>query len=282
MRRQANNLISSAKNPDDKRLMVKVKKALDGWMDEAIDTAAFSGDTQALAALKKARQKRVDAGIFEKGTKWDTPGGIVENLLNKDVTGREAVNYIFGASALGRKQGVTATVKRLKEILPPEQFNTVREAAWLRVVEKAYQGGQFSRAKALTSIDDALNGNGAAAMKALFSPEQIAQIRKFRRVIATTVTPKDATGPSGTPRKLGQMFQQLGQSLGLTASMATQNPVVALLAFTPQARRALDFRAAREAARGFQLPAQRAAAVSAAGVATGRELTDDELTSDDQ
>ena len=63
VRKRLNSVYRGEKNsPEDARGVRQIIKAMDGWIDDAIDSGPASGDPMAIKTLKEARALRTGMG----------------------------------------------------------------------------------------------------------------------------------------------------------------------------------------------------------------------------
>jgi hypothetical protein len=221
-RRIINNNIGAAANPTDRAAMTAIKREFDGWLDEAVETALVSGDSQALAALKDARQLRFEYGRrFEGKTDADK---FIAGLLDGSKTPEELVNVALGASQVS-KAGGARFVERLREAAgnDPEVIGNLRAAHFLRMTQgptgKPLQLGQIVRNVKATEYS-----NGSM-VKALYSPQEWAEIKRLTDAIEPLLARGDFAKSSGTTERLFR---------GLYSRMTGNLPLVGEVMQIPQ------------------------------------------------
>lgn len=221
-RRLLNNLADSAANPNDRRQILQIKATFDRYLDEAIDNALFSGDPQALEALKEARGLRAQyTRLFGRkdtttrsGRKIkDQAGDVMERIVSADPTDEEIANYLFGASKLGAKQGSAKLASRLKQALgaDSDEWQQVRQAAFLKLTEPRTGQTVTSGQTFLSRIKEATEGSGETFMKELFTPDEIAQMKRLANAIKRAQP--DPRNPSKTAYKGASIIREQGENL---------------------------------------------------------------------
>lgn len=230
-RRRINTAVSAAEGSDKAQVMA-VKRVWDEQIDAAVDGALFSGDDGAIESLKAAR------GIFReyakkfytqptKGksgvtTDTDPAGKMVERIISADPTPGETINFILGASALTNPKNGIAMYRRVVDILGPESeaVSSIRAAALKRMIGMTRENGEdfISGTKTLTNIDKALK-TSPDLMREMFSPDEIAQIRRFGAAVQRTqaTPPKSRANASGSGVTGAKLARGLFQSLDLGA-----------------------------------------------------------------
>lgn len=257
-RRKLNNAINGAKNnPADKGALVRMKSNLDGWMDDAVDNALFSGDDEALTMLKKARAVRREYGVkFEaqKGKFPDQPGKVMEKMIQANPTPEQAVNYLFGYSKLG-KSGTSQTVmNRLKKAVGEDsgEWEAVREMAWLRLSKDA-QGRTLSPTKFKTQFNEAMN-QSKGLMDALYTKDELNLMTRYRDALLRTVTPEGATNRSQTAFTIARLVRDLTRRTGTMFTFSGQPGLGAAFFTAARTPSVLGARGARQALTPLRAP----------------------------
>ena len=234
-RRRLNSIIGTAANATDRRGATIVKRAYDDWLDEAAEKALIEGDDAALEALKGARSIRRKYGEqFEAQDKRDAAGKIMEDIVLGDLTPEQIVNVLFGRAKLGAKLTSAHAAKRVKDIFgaKSEEFNTIRQMAWLRLTKGALgaEKDSFSPTKYSKDLVDALEGSGESLMKELFTEGEMALFREFSTAVKRTVTPATALQPSKTAFTVTRLARAFMRRVGQGATMSG-DPVTGGVAF---------------------------------------------------
>lgn len=201
--------IGAAKNPTDRRAMMKVKSAFDGWVDDAFDRALISGDKEALDKLKEARALRAEYGSrFEPSSPRDQAGKLVQKLTESDATPDEFANAIFGSSQIAPKAAVS-TVRKVRAALGPETdaWNAVRAA----VVGKALtnRAGEVAGPQAIVSNLTRLFKERPALMNTLYTKPEQAFIQRFGKAVSTLIPPGTLAKSSGTGERMMAYFTEM-------------------------------------------------------------------------
>lgn len=282
--------LAQRSSPEDARVVRQMQEVLDDYIDGAVDNAFFSGDDAAIDAIKKARGLyRQYKQNFTQRKAGDSAGAIVEKFANRGVTGEgvdpnTAMNWIFGASKVGGKEVTVPVLKRLKTVFGEgsQEWNALREAAWLKVTAKGMQGESISAQKLATALDDALTGSGESVMKSLFTQKELMQMARFNNAVKATIpTGGKKYNTSGTAYSLARMFQQASQVIGLGVSAASANPALALVALTGRyGKSGLNWSKARKAASGYKAPYRKAVGQYGVAAASPALADDYEQTKD--
>jgi len=234
-RRKLNNILNSKLNSNDKRQVVLIKRALDNWMDKAVDGALLSGDPAALEALKKATSLRANYGRkFEqqvnRSGKTDAVGKKLEELVKDDINDGQLVSWIFGNGQIGNNQASITMIKRIREIVGQNspEFEALKQAAFIRLQKDVIKNGKFSKAKFVTNVRKALDGNGSATMNQLFSGQERSVIRQLAKEIQRANPAM--LNPSGTTRGLAVLFSTIIERIGaakILSGVVSANPAAA-------------------------------------------------------
>jgi hypothetical protein len=197
----------------------KMTRAIDELIDNYIDGALMSGDPNAISQLRRARKmssefrKNFDEkDIVSKMTKQEGFGEKARLVMDAD----DVINALFGKYGISKK-GVTSDIKKLKRILPESDVDALRQAAFLRLVNKR-QGRDFNASTFSRQLGDALEQN-PRLMRELFNPGDITLMKRFADVAKRVKTPvPGGANPSGTAagiiNALGRSFGPVGHYLG--------------------------------------------------------------------
>lgn len=216
MRQRFNTEIGAAENASDKRQLMQMKSAFDGYLDTAVDNALLSGDDQALNALKEARALRtkyaLDFQRNDKKTKGgrtikDAAGDVVERIVEANPTSSEVVNYFFGASQLS-KNGSSKIAGKVKGILGEDsaEWNALREAAFLKLTATETGSKPVSAKVFGNRLDDAIRGKGEELMRVLFTEKERLQFMRLSAAIKKA--DKTAQNPSKTSYAVAGIVNQ--------------------------------------------------------------------------
>lgn len=216
-RRILNNNINAATNNADRAAMVKIKREFDAWMDEAVDTALVSGDAGALETMKQARALRAEFGRrFEGNTESDK---FIAGLLSGSRTPEELVNIALGASQVS-KAGGARFIERLRTAAgdDPEVIGNLRAAHLMRLT-RGNDGQPLAMGQIVRNVRTT-DYNNASIVKALYSPEQWAEIRRLASALEPLVAKGDFARTSGTSERMARMlFSRMGGGLPIIGEM---------------------------------------------------------------
>lgn len=224
---------ANAGTPDG-RALGNLRRALDGWADDAIQRGLFAGDEGVLEALKSARSARATYGrLFEPDTAPQRVGQMLTTALQENRTGQELFNAIFGAGSLGSTNGTQAALAHLRTVFPGENnpmMLALREGAIQRIFGGMRPAEQSSMLTIAQRMDDALTGRGQAVMEGLFNEGERAALRRYSAELREIASLSRTQNPSGSAYKISQIVSQatrlaigegLGQALGAGPAVGT-------------------------------------------------------------
>ena len=198
----------------------KIKSTIRGKLDDALAQGLLLGDDKTIDLFKNALQSHREYARRFKGE--NIVGALVKPKRGDDlgtlaVSPEAASNVIFGSSRLFGGPEVSRNVARLKGLLGADskEWNAIREEAWLRFARagdgpvRPDGGRAFSGAKFAKALDDTLRDH-PAAMKALFTQEELGLMQQFKRVAARTTIPVEGgKNFSNTTPALANVAQSL-------------------------------------------------------------------------
>lgn len=232
MRRRLGTSIASAEKAD-KRQLVLMKQQFDNYLDEAVTQALFSGDDAALDSMKAARSLRTEYAkkyqakpVRDKSGRKinDKAGQFIEEIIAANPTSQQISNALFGSGAtFGNASGVKLA-RRIKDVAGPEGWDTIRQAAFMKLARIPEGQGTISGQKMLTSLDKAMSQHGAkdGLMKALFSDAEIGQMYRLANAIKRAQPEKQ--NPSGTSYKAANLVSQVWDGITTSLGVASGNP----------------------------------------------------------
>jgi hypothetical protein len=222
-RQQLSGLRKGAPTPDGEAAK-DVINAFDANTGAMIDRALLSGDADAVAVWGMAIRNYADYAA-----KWKSKGGIL-NLLTEEV-GRDgqrvlrvadtaAADTIFSATASGlaTKTGLPRDLITLRLNLPDEQWNQLRQEAFIRLMDAA-EGGYRSGGSEVSGVGfkkawEKLKDRNPGVVNGLFSKDEQKLLQQFADVAAKATNV--ATNTSNSAAAAGGIIQRLAGSLGST------------------------------------------------------------------
>jgi hypothetical protein len=267
--------------PDaDSTALRRAVQEVDSGLQRMLDADLVSGDAAAVNAWRDARRAHSSyAKLFKDTTDSAGQKNIIARLVQKDAAGNpvvspgEAANLIFGSSSIGaNKFGMARDLRNLRAALPDEQWNQIRQEAFLRLArqadgvvtsegERAFSGANFAKA-----VDNAFRDNGEV-MRMLFTDEERSLIRQLARVGArATIRVPGGDNTSNTAVAQANFVQKLFSML----PMASPQSKAAIAAIFPPATRLVQ--GARSAGMVDASPARLLPPAGLLGTATGVTL----------
>lgn len=219
----------SSGNASDIRAMRRIIEGFDDELETAIATGLFKGDDQALPALKRARALFSNyQKTFRSQGQGDSVGKAMEKIIERDATGGEIANMLFGKAAIGEKGDSVRLAARLKNIFgeSSEEWSAIRQGLWLRLTSQPEGVTDFGPQALSTRISKFLSGDGADMAKVLFSPKELGEMRRFATVMKTITPPVGTVNHSNTYYALARELG-IGTALGGGAYWLTNDPVTA-------------------------------------------------------
>jgi hypothetical protein len=175
MRRYINGLRESSKmNPTD---LMGTRRVIDAFDEQ------FGKANPLLNDARRMHKERVE--LFDPNR--NRAGAGVSNVLkaagNTENTGYTLYNKLFGGSHM-KKGEAAKTVDHLKQIFTndPEGLAAVKEGAIQRLFHDPNTYEKLSPQKSASRLKEALNGPAADTYSALFTPEELARLRRYHAV----------------------------------------------------------------------------------------------------
>lgn len=203
----------------DRAALTKVKKAFDGWVDDAFDNALFSGDQAALDKLKEARALRYEYGQrFQPRNPSDQGGKVVQRLLDENANPDQMATVLFGAGEIS--PAATASIARkLKAALgsDKEAWDAVRST----VIGKALtrKTGETMGPQAIVSNLNTLVKQRPQLLRELYTPDEIAKVQRFGKAMSALIPPGTIAKSSGTAERALAYFSEMLRNVPFGESM---------------------------------------------------------------
>ena len=246
-RRRLSKLSRDAKGTEDGAAASAMIRNLDQQVDGFVKQGLIRGEVDVVAKWQKARGMRAEIGrMFEDNA-------LVDTIIRAE-TPQEALSVLFTAQGAGAKKGAVGAAKQLRELLPPAEFNLLKEEAFLRLLRsqaggRSYVPGDpgmaqfFSGAKFKTALDQAMR-DSPDLMNALFSVREIGQLMQFGHVAERISNlPPGAVSSAGTSEALMRNLNRTLEGFGFLGRLAKDIAT----ASTKGLRQAGGARQAREA-----------------------------------
>jgi hypothetical protein len=259
-RRNLGSYYKAALNDADRNAVTMLTRQFDDWLDDTITSGLASGDVAQLDKLKEARSLAKD--YFSK-FKIDPSSPdvdaqkVIDKIVKKDLTPVETMNYLFGSAKLGENQTAVRVARRYKELFGVDspQMDEFRQAAYMRLVQDT-QGNIKPAASIVREVDELIMGKGSALAQEVFTTEQVATLKEFRKALGKTVTPASATNPSKTGYEIARLGEDVMKMLGFgfAAGSGDLATGAAISAGTLGLKPARNVMGAYQATRGVSAP----------------------------
>ena len=234
MRKKLNSYIGAAKNDTDRKTAIAIKSEFDKLYDDTLDNLLFAGkegDEVLKQNIKNARkifkdkEETFGVNVIKKGpVKINDPAGqaIQKILIDPDVTGMKAINYIYGTGTVGRNKTGVQIIKRLKKVFNVENLKPniapqkSKDFARLRsgMIEKMFndsiKNGRFNPPLLVKNFDYIFNKNPDFA-KSLFGVREIETLKEFVFEVRKTLKPNDLASLTATSTGITRAISRLGR-----------------------------------------------------------------------
>ena len=225
-RRTLSLLYSAAKNPQDARGVVLLKKGLDEWFEGAVNNGFIKGDADDLATLAQARELRTAIGdIFEPRKGLEQSGNAMQEVLhNRELSANQVLDKLFGSSGVPSKGMATEVARRFEQAFGKDspEFANLGQAAYLRAMQTP-SGTVLTAAQAGKNLDTLLTGSGQEFTQRVFTPDQIKSLMALRgnvaQVAADTVDAQLNTLIKNATREGADASQLIKRALDNPADM---------------------------------------------------------------
>ena len=209
-----------------------VKRALDDELIRLADDALLEGDGAAVGLWTGAIREYADfattwkdSGILKELTEAASRDG---DRLALKVDPANAANYILGASDNNIKKtgNIVRDLDVLQKRLPLEQWNQIRQEAFLRIInplQAVEAGAPAPRAQTFSSIWNAFKRNNPGVARQLFTPDEQSLISQLAAV-SSQVT-NSTQNRSNSANSMMNMTSRLAQAFG--GSKAVQTALMA-------------------------------------------------------
>ena len=213
---------TGAMGTQEKAAATALKKQLDASLEKYVDDGLLTGDPDVVAKQMAAIKNYADFAAKYKS------GGVLEKLTEKvtqdgnrvlKIPPESVANFLFGASGskLTAPGELVRTMRVLKQNLPKEQFDQLRQEAFLKMARqsagKIGEAGEqeLSGAKFL-KYWNGMKRDNPVLVRELFSKEEQELINKFASVAARITG--QARNYSNSGNLLANYMQQLTRMIG--------------------------------------------------------------------
>ena len=201
----------------DAPALYAIKNSFDDWLDDVVDSKLTNATDAELATLKSARSLwREYRGLTSpksRGNPLYNPQARVAKIIEKDMAPEDVANSLFGSSVVKPPRFTSEVVKTLKKTLGDDspEWGNIRQAFWLRAVKEGEE--TLSPAKIIKNLGSLLDKSGESVAKALYSPVELAEMRRYLAVMRTLETPGVGKNPSGSGSRLAPYMKSLGDGI---------------------------------------------------------------------
>jgi hypothetical protein len=248
VRRQIGNA-QSGTTPTDAKALGVVKRSLDDLMINLSKSNRLRGDPAAVQRWNDAIASRAAYGAKWQGR--SEVDKIVTKLINGGYDANGATEIIFGGKTglFGGTKNAEGVLTKLKEVLPPHQWQQVKEEAFIRMLSNQKEFAQRVGAPYVRGDTPEFSGANfskmftaqmfehSRGMQILFEPAELAFFRDVAK--ASVRVQRAQKGWSNTATQMIQWFRRVGGPLATTVDAATQpiQKVAGLAANTSRANR---------------------------------------------
>jgi hypothetical protein len=222
--RQALNAARATAQGNDQTALGIAKKEFDAWLGETVDQGLMKGDPNTIAMLKNARGLHADyRATFGGGRANNGAQRLMQRLISANANETDAANLLFGQAQLGGAGETVQFVRMVKKAAQSKEVvDALREGAVMRLLGRMDRqaGGGATNFNYKVIADDwaeALDGKAAPLMRELFTPQEIAEMRRFVGQVRRLAPPEGAVNRSGTGYEMGRMASQLLGKLKILA-----------------------------------------------------------------
>lgn len=266
-------------NPADARAVQQIINEFDDQVEQAVTSGLFSGNPKFLDALRGARQAYSSyQKTFKPRGAGDDVGRALQNIVERDATPEQVANYLYGSAKVGNTGLSVRMADRLKEILGESspEWAAIRQGAWQRLTGVAEGRTPMGAQKMSERILEFVNGDGKTLAQRLFSPEELAQMRRFANVLKATVARPGTTNPPNSGNRLAGLARESLATITSMLGASATGPTGAAAGYAA-GRIASTFGDARAASQARQLfagvePLSIGQKLRPALAATGRRL----------
>lgn len=208
--------------------LMRVRDAVDEWFGGQMARGISGGTAQEMAAMQGARALHAQyADVLRSSS-----APVLRDLVNdgsRVISGTQLLSAVLGAGDRGLSAQGPRTIGQLDRVIKAlgqgdeaagrasPEFAALREAATDRVfrplLDAVAAGNQPPIGLTIKLLDEALAGKGREIAQRLYTPDELASMREFRRLLAL-VNPIDGTvKSSGTAERLTRALGAASQSI---------------------------------------------------------------------
>lgn len=151
---------------------------------------------------------------------------VFRRIVSGEATPEETANAVFNAIS-GNPGNASRVIQAIERIAGPDSDSmaAIRQGVWQKLTQNAEGKDQPGAQKIAQGLSEFLNGKGRSIAERLYSPEQLAQMRRYATALKMTVVPPNARTNSDTAPALLAALNKYGGAvaamLGAAADGAT-------------------------------------------------------------
>ena len=206
----------------DTRATQAVLNAFDNHIENSIDSGLFSGDDQALQALKDARQSYANyRQTFTPQGSGDDVGRAMQKIMGRGQDGTaatptEVANYLYGTANVGQKGLSVRLSQRLKNVLGDQspEWDGVRQGLWSRLTQSTEGRTDWGPQKVSERISEFLNGSGQPLSTVMYSPAERDVMQRYSDLLKKLVPPEGSVNRSNNLPMLNRIADAADKHVG--------------------------------------------------------------------
>jgi hypothetical protein len=216
LQKQLNVLADNAGPGNERNLIKKLKRQLDGEVYKGIDSGFISGNADILQNLKNstgmyAQYMGLTGESWAKTAPEKKANLILKKLTNSQIAPKEVVESLFGHAKFNTKSEMKIVLEKLNKLIPEEQMVEVKALMKDAILTKAFTNrtGKMTRKSIVDNFNNIFVKN-KFIVDELFSPDEILKIKSFRDEVMPTLAAEINTNPSGTAFTLVAALENMG------------------------------------------------------------------------
>ena len=210
IRRRIGARIGDTNVPTERRLLTLMKDKLDERVFQSIENGILSGDQEVLDQLANANELyREYAGLTGKGAaKRDidrSANRVLARIVDSDYTPHGVMSELFGNNLLSGNNAMPLVIRRLKALLPADEFAKVQRLMKDAVLIRAFSNiipmtkdRAVTRSAIVKNYNAIFKGKNKAVVEELFNEDELKRIEKFRQDVMPTLWAEIDNNPSGS------------------------------------------------------------------------------------
>lgn len=147
---------------------------------------------------------------------------------NAPATTSEILTYLHGASGQGTKDISPDLVKRLKETMPPSEYNRVRQSQWEQLTSMPEGHSEMGLQRQINRISEFLNGKGKPLSDAMYSASDQEKMTQYLGLLKQLVPKPGTVNYSNTAPVLRMLATNALKGITIALGAETAGPVGAI------------------------------------------------------